>query len=456
MRKIIKPLAASCLMMLTCAPVTAESLSDAVRFALKDNPSVKASQADMRATAYEMMSLRGEFLPTLDLVGEYGYQKVDDTTLSAADNDTTKSRSRIGLNGKVVIFDGLRRANLVYAEGARVDGSIFRLLDASETLALNATEAYIDVVRHQTLLEVARRNVEKHREIGRRVADLVAGGRLPYSDELTIDDRINSARVAQLEVERSLRDAVARYVRVIGRSPSGAMALASARVPASLDALTQAAITNNNRILFSQTEVDRSKHREQAVIADAAPVVSFNYGLNRELNRNGVTAQRNDAYIGLGVTWKLYQGGRKAERNAMAERSYKANYEREVAVRDVSELAARSWINLTSNSERTAILTQQLQINRTIVDVYGEEFDAAKRTLLDLLEVERARFNVEFQKVSSDASLAFSTYRVLAAQGTLVEHFGVKKTDIAPIPGFQKQALTSPMSVFDVAIEPLK
>ncbi|MEH6647327.1 TolC family protein [Sulfitobacter sp.] len=444
-------------MTLICAPAAAESLSDAVRFALKDNPSLKASQADMRATTYEMMSLRGEFLPTLDLVSEFGYQRVDDhTALSAADNDTTKSRSHMGLNGKVVLFDGLRRANMVYAEAARVDGSIFRLLDTSETLALNATEAYIDVVRHQTLLGVAHRNVAKHREIGRRVFDLVVGGRLPYSDELTVDDRITAARVAQLEVERSLRDALARYARVIGREPSGAMALARARVPASLDALTQFAIANNNRIQFSQAEVDRIKYREQAVMAEASPVVSFNYGLNRELNRNGATGQRNDAYIGLGVTWKLYQGGRKAERNAMAERSYKAKYERQVAVRDISELATRSWINLTSNAERAAFLSQQLQINKAIVIVYGEEFDAAKRTLLDLLEVERNHFNVEFQKVSSDASVAFSTYRVLAAQGTLAEHFGIKRTDIAPMPGFQKKALISPMSVFDVAIEPLK
>lgn len=437
--------------------MAAETLKSAVQHALTTNPALKASQAEMRATAYELMQLRGEFQPRVDLSGEAGYQRVDDPgSLSSADNDTTKSRARIGVNAELVIFDGLYRANSVYANAARVDGSIFRLLDASETMALNATEAYIDVYRHQSLLQVARRNVAKHREIGRRVADLVDGGRLPFSDKLTIDDRINSARVAQLEVERALRDAVARYERVIGRSPSGAMHLHRARIPASLTQVTQKAITNSYRVQYAQTQVDQSKFQEQATLSQSAPRVTLNAGVSREINRNGISGDRNEAFVGFGLKWTLYQGGRKAERNAAAQLNYKAQSERAVAVRDVRELAARSWNNHRSNAERAAMLARQLRINRMIVDVYGEEFDAAKRTLLDLLEVERARFNVEFQKVSSDASLAFSTYRVLAAQSELADHFGVRQSEIALDPIFQDRARGAPMSVFDVEIEPLK
>jgi adhesin transport system outer membrane protein len=442
---------------LCTGPALAESLRSAVQYALTTNPALKASQAETRATAFELMELRGQYLPVVDVFGEAGYQRVDDPeSLSVLDNDTTKSRNRLGVNAEYLIFDGYRRANTVYANAARVDGSIFRLLDASETMALNAAEAYIDVVRHQILLEVARRNVAKHQEIGRRVGDLVDGGRLPFSDKLTIDDRINSARVAQLDVERALSDAVARYERVIGRAPSGSMRLERAPVPPSLNALTQAAVTNSYRVRFAQAQVDQSKFNQDVTNANEAPRVTLNAGVSQERNRNGVTGEREEAYIGFGLEWTIYQGGRKAERNAAAELNYKAQSERAVAVRDVRELAARSWNNYRSSVERTQMLTEQLRINRLIVDVYGEEFDAAKRTLLDLLEVERARFNVEFQKVSSDASLAFSTYRVLAAQSTLATHFGVPKSDLALDPIFQERARTAPTSVFDVAIEPLK
>ena len=102
-------------------------------------------------------------------------------------------------------------------------------------MALNATEAYIDVYRHQALLTVARRNIQTHIDIGNQVRDLVEAGRLPFSDELTIEDRIGAAQLVELEVQRSLRDAVARYERVIGRAPSGGMSLTQVKLPGNID-----------------------------------------------------------------------------------------------------------------------------------------------------------------------------------------------------------------------------
>jgi adhesin transport system outer membrane protein len=436
---------------------SAESLRDAVRFAVTTNPSVKATEAEMRNAAFELMQLSREYLPTVTLNSEVGTQRVDDpSNLSPEDNDDWKKRNQLGVRAEVVLFDGFRRANLVYANAARVDGSIFRLLDASETLALNATEAYIDVYRHRVLLEVARRNVTKHEEIGQRVRDLVAGGRLPYSDELTIDDRIRSARLAQLDVERALRDANARYERVIGRTPGGGMQVNRAPVPKSLQALTQEAVANSYRVQYARTQIDQSRFQSEAILADRLPRLSLNAGVSRDINRNGVSGTRTDETVGLGLSWTLYQGGRVAERNALAELTSRAMAEQAVAVRDVTELAARTWNTYATNLERVRQLEQQLRINRLIVEVYGDEFEAAKRTLLDLLEVERARFNVEFETVGAQAGLAFSTYRALAARSKLADHFGLARADLALEPQFQDRVKDDPTAIFDVSIEPLE
>lgn len=441
---------------LCASSVTAESLRDAVRFAVTTNPAVKATEAEMRSAAYELLELRREFAPTVNVFAETGWQKVDDpSNLSAEDNNQGKNRNQLGVRAEVVLFDGFRRSNLVYANSARVDGSIFRLLDASETLALNATEAYIDVYRHRVLREVAERNVAKHVEIGQRVKDLVEGGRLPFSDELTIDDRIRSARLAQLEVERALRDANARYERVVGRPPSGGMTVPRAPVPASLNELTQASVTNSYRVQFARTQIDQTRFENEAILGDNMPRVSLFAGVSRDNNRNGVTGTRTDESIGLGLSWTIYQGGRRAERNALAEQTSRAMSEQAVAVREVTELAARTWNTYRTNLERTRQLQEQLRINLLIVEVYGDEFEAAKRTLLDLLEVERARFNVEFETVGAQAGLAFSTYRALATQSKLAEHFGLAKSELAFDPNFQRITQDNPFAIFDVSIEPL-
>ncbi len=443
-------------MALCTSGAVAESLRDAVRFAVTTNPAVKATEADMRGAAYELLELRREFEPTVTVFAETGWQRVDDpSNLSTADNNIGKNRNQLGVRAEIVLFDGFRRSNLVYANSARVDGSIFRLLDASETLALNATEAYIDVYRHRILREVAKRNVVKHEEIGRRVRDLVQGGRLPYSDELTIDDRIRSARLALLEVERALRDANARYERVVGRAPSGRMTVPHAPVPKSLQELTQASVTNSYRVQYTRTQIDQNRFMGEAILADRLPRLSVFAGVSRDKNRNGVTGTRNDESIGLGLSWTLYQGGRRAERSALAEQTSRAMSEQAIAVREVTELAARTWNTYQTNLERTRQLEEQLRINLLIVEVYGEEFEAAKRTLLDLLEVERARFIVEFETVGAQAGLAFSTHRALATQSKLASHFGLAKSDLAFAPNFQNLTKDNPLSIFDVSIEPL-
>lgn len=456
--KLLTALAvAPVIVLLGVSTVLAESLREAVRFAVTTNPSVRATEADMRAAAFELMQLRREYLPQVFLDAQVGYQRVDDpSSLSVADNDSTKDSNSIGVRAELLLFDGYRRSNLVYANAARVDGSIFRLLDASETMALNATEAYIDVYRHRVLLEVAKRNVATHVEIGRRVKDLVEGGRLPFSDELTIDDRIRSARLAQLDVERSLRDANARYERIIGRSPTGGMSIPRAPVPGSLNAFTAEAIERSYRVQFAQTQIEQTRFEVDAILADRMPRVTLNAGVSREKNRNGVSGYRTDETVGVGLRWTLYQGGRKAEENALAEMTSKAMAQQTVAVRDVTELAARTWNVYTTNLDRSNQLEEQLRINRLIVEVYGDEFEAAKRTLLDLLEVERARFNVEFERVGARAGLVFATYRTLAARSKLANHFGLTQANLALDPNFRSRAKVSPTNVFNTTIEPLR
>lgn len=435
----------------------AEPLRDAVRHAVTTNPIVRARDANMKASAYELLQLRGEFMPRLELFADIGRQKIDDiSSLSPAENDILKTRREIGLRASLVVFDGFRRSNLVYANAARVDASIFNLLDASETMALNAVESYVDVYRHQALLVVARRNIRNHIEIGEQVKDLVDAGRLPFSDELTIDDRIASAELVELEVKRSLSDAQARYERVIGRLPSGNMALTRVTLPSNLDAFRSSALANSYRLKSAQARLDQTTYQDEIDLSDTLPQVSLEVGASTGENLNGNFNDREDEYAALNLNWTLFRGGRADERRALAQRSYEAAFERDVAARDVQELVSRAWTSLQTNDERARRLQRQLVVNRTLVQVYGEEFEAAKRSLLDLLEVERSRFNVEFEKVSSDASLAFSRYRVLATQSRLAEHFGLRPADIALEPTFQRRALASPTAVFNSVIEPLE
>ncbi|MEP3864899.1 MAG: TolC family protein [Paracoccaceae bacterium] len=435
----------------------AESLKNAVRNALTSNPSVLAATSEARANAYDLLKLQSEYQPTVTLYGRAGAQRLDDpSSLSAADTGDTLFAREIGLEAEVVLFAGARRANLVYSTAARVDGSIFRLLDASETLALNATEVYIDTYRHRRLLDAASRNLRRHQVIGRQVNDLVESGRLPVSDRLQIQDRIRAAQLVLIDMRRSVKDAEARYKRIIGNPPSSAMSVPGIRVKVGkLQDLLRVAVENSHRVRIANIEIDRAEYEKKVIEADRKPRVSLNAGIRRGSDLDGNRSSETDTFVGVRMNWILHQGGRNARSRAEIERKHKATSERNVAMREVRELAERTWNGHAANSERLQLLSQQFRINRNLVTQFNSEFEAGTRSLLDVLEAERASFDVEFEKISAEASLTFSAYRLLATQSRLAQHFGVSHAEGVLIPNFEDRAQQSPTSVFKTKIPAL-
>jgi adhesin transport system outer membrane protein len=436
----------------------AEPLSAAVEAAVATNPAVLAAGAEARGSAYEVLQLQSEYQPAVRLFGEAGPQWVNDpSNLSSEDNEDWKISRTIGIEAEVVLFDGYRRANLVYASAARVDGNIFRLLDASETMALNATEVYIDVYRHRALVAAAEGNLERHRAIAAQVAELVDGGRLPLSDRLQVEDRVRAAELAVIEVRRALEDANARYTRIVGRPPSGPMSIpVLSGLPRNSAALLETAVQRSYRVRVAETELNSAAYAQRIVEADRSPRVTLNAGGRYGQDVDGASGDDSDLFVGLRFNWTLYQGGRTPQSRALIEARSKAMSDRNVAIREVRELSERTWNGYRANGQAARVLADQLASSEALVGQFRSEFEAGTRSLLDVLEAERVRFDVEFEKLSADASFAFSTYRLLAVESRLAEHFGVKPANMPFQADFESRALAEPRSVFRTAIPALE
>ncbi|MEM1100488.1 MAG: TolC family protein, partial [Pseudomonadota bacterium] len=233
-------------------PVSASShtLSEVVRAALAEDPAAKAASEIVRAAAFDLLSLEREFLPRLDLTVDGEAQSyTDDITVSASDARSYGTTARVELAARYVFFDGYQRANRVYRGAARLDGSLFRLLDASETLTLSVVQAYVDVARHQQLLSASDANVARHEEIKGQVDELVNGGRLPASASFEVEQRLLAARLARLEVRRALSDANARFEIITGiEAHSGFRAPDASGLPGSQARARQLAVENSFRL----------------------------------------------------------------------------------------------------------------------------------------------------------------------------------------------------------------
>ena len=439
---------------------TAQTLREAVRATLTENPTARASNAEVKAAALELLQLREQFLPRLDLRAGVGGAYYDDPArLPPDDNEETTFDRSVSLAAEYTLFDGYRRANRVYRRAAVLDGSILQLLDASETLGLSAVRAYVDVVRHLNLLAVSDENVATHLEIKRRVDELVAGGRQPASAGFEIEERLLSARLARLDVLNALEDARVRFEAIVGRPPGDGLAVPRvAGLPGSREALVTAAVRNSYRARAAAAVIAERRFEKAVREGDRLPEVSLRAGVEQGWDRFGTEGDEFDATLGIALEWELYAGGRKAQSGALTERARLAQARRDEIVREVQEFAGEVWNAYQTGIDRVLLLEVQRQAARNVVVQYREEFRAGTRTLIDVLDAERSFFNVRFEEVSARAALDFAGYRMLAAQSALARHFGIEPAEIPLAPGFVAVATDArlPSAVFDTEIRALE
>ena len=200
------------------------SLGEAVELALDANPGLQAVRNDLVASQWDLRSAWGALLPTASVSGGAdwqgsGEQRIGSLTLGelGAAQQPSYLFSNYGfslnytLNGSTLLAPAQNRANLT-ATGARIRSE-------EATLVLDVTQRYLDALRQEEGLTLARRELEGA-EFNLRLAqartELGSGSPL---DERQAAVSVGRARIAVLQSETAARTARIRLLAAIGVDP---------------------------------------------------------------------------------------------------------------------------------------------------------------------------------------------------------------------------------------------
>lgn len=406
----------------------AADLRQVVQEAVSTNPEVLESAANRRARSYEYRRSQGAFLPSVELSAEAGPERLDrPNSFTANDNDEWRLSSEFSVTVEQLIFDGLTSVNEVYRQAARVDGAAQRVMERSEAIALDAVEAYIDVLRHTAILAKARMNVSKHRQIYSSVEERYEGGETGAADRSQARERVAAAEVIVSEVQKSLLDTIAKYERVVGEKPVSLSPAKPASIPpGSVTRLVDTAAQNHPTVLAALADADAAKYEWDSTKGNFLPEIALRGRASVGDDVGGVEG-RNNEYSGKVVfSWNIFNGGQdKALSLEYGERLAEAQIRVDRVRRELKEGIERSWASVTTTSSRIKALREQLAANRQVVSGYNEEYNIGQRTLLDVLNAENALFNSEIELISAQAVYAFSTYQLRATSGDLLAYLNV-------------------------------
>ena len=443
---------------LTSLPARAETLAAAVQRAVSNSEARNAAIAGIQAQGQMITVAQGDKRAQVNVFGSAAIEWVDDPTLTPADNRTTKFARILGVDVSVTLLDGMRAMNRIYREATLLDAEIIRLSDATETLALNAVQAYIDVVRHSNIVAAAQANVTRHREISDQVVTQVVAGKLSEANRLRARDKLLAAQLALADARAQLADARSQFELIIGTAPSTQLSQRfHIHVPPSQATVESLAVSNSFQLQLAQNDIQAQSYQSAMDEAEWKPQLDAFVGADIGQNQEGATGKDSSVAAGVRLNWTLYRGNtRAATRARNRDLEIRAHYRKKQIENEVRDFARRAWTAYQAARERKELLDRSVATNTLIVEAFRQEFEAAKRPLLQVLDAERALFNLRIRHINARAAHTYQSYRVMAAQNTLAAHFGLAKQGRALNAEFEARAKAAPMGAFDVSAPALE
>jgi adhesin transport system outer membrane protein len=414
----------------TALPATAQqafTITDAIKQAVQTNPGVTEAAANRRATEAELRQNQSTLLPQVRLRADYGPEKLtryDIQPPPAGDGQWRKDSREASIVVRQLLFDGLASINEIWRQTARVDAAAARVHERTELIALDAAEAYVDVVRYTRLIALAEENVATHRRLAGEVRQRFEGGRSGEGDLQQAQERLSGAEAVLAEFRNRLDDARARYRRAVGLEPYNLRFPGRLPgLPGSKDDSLAVALRHNPTLRAAGADAEAAKYGFRATAGAFMPTITLEGSATKGVDSADILGKREDLSGKIVATWDVYRGGQDMwRRSEMADRMIEQTQRLARLQRDAFESLDKAWAARTLTSDRLAALTRQSEAARKVIGAYTKEYELGQRTLIDLLDSQNSYFNSLVAIVSTRAVAVFADYQLLAAMGHLLEY----------------------------------
>ncbi|MEM1400295.1 MAG: TolC family outer membrane protein [Pseudomonadota bacterium] len=420
----------SALVISGATPANAQTLQQALGYAMETNPDVGEARANRRATDLELKQARGLYLPQVDVEASIGPQWRDEPLVGSDDS----TRKEVFATVRQPIFSGFANKSEVDRQASRVDAAASRVFERTEEVALNISNAYLDALRQQELVALGEQNVRTHEARLSQVQQRFDAGDGPISDVQQARERLSAAQNVLVNIRRDLSDAQVTFESLVGTPPANLSMPPdlTAGIPSSREDAAAAALGNSPQIASANADLDTANADFRASGAPFYPTLDLEASARLTENVESRTddAIVREANVLLVARYNLFRGFiDQANRQEQVERISEAQFRVIGARRAAVEEAQLAWNDRQTAIDTIALLEQEVASSRDVRDSYADEFNVGRRTLLDLLDADNQLFNSRAALVTARFSKIFADHRILASTGDLLSALDVARPE---------------------------
>jgi outer membrane protein, adhesin transport system len=416
------------------APAHAVDLREAVQAAMASNPEINQAVQNKEAIEFEREQAQGLYLPRISVEGSAGIRRLTNPTRRAIGISNQELYPVEGdLVAEQVLFDSGARRSELKRQASRTDGAALRVEERSEFIALNVSRQYIDYLLQQRIVAAADDNVLFHEKLAGDLREGVSKGSISIADQQQAEERLQAARARRTEAQEDLENAATSFRQLTG-IPIDTVTLPpklTASVPTSLDEAIEGARKNNPRVREAEADVDAAHAVVDAAKAQIGPRISVEGRVRYGDDIDGFRGETTDLQGRVVLRWTLFDGGiNRAAVQENVRRASETRYKLHEVSRQAEADARTAWTRLTNQTKLLADLETQSKVSDDLLLSYREQFNVGRRSLLDVLDAQNSRYNVQVQRETARFAQVFAEYRLLAATNTLL-----KALDVAPANG---------------------
>lgn len=411
------------------APSQAIDLRDAVQTAVTTNPEIQQAAHNKEAIEFERKQAQGLYGPRVSVEGSAGVRwlknatrrsiGIDDDTLYPVEGDLTVEQ---------LLIDFGRARSEVKRQAARTDGAANRVEERSEFVALNVSRHYIDYLLQQRIVAAAEDNVAFHDRLAGDLRQGVSQGSISIADQQQAEERLQASRVKLTEAREEQANAAIAFQQLTGVSigqPTVPPDL-RAQVPPSLDEAVDIARTQNPLVLEAMADIDAARAEVSGAKAELAPRISLEGRARVGHDIDGFSGRTEDYMGRVVLKWNVFDSGINRNKvNEMVSRESERRSRLHQVSRQAETDVRTAWTRLEAQTRLVGELEQQSRVSDDLLLSYREQFNVGRRSLLDVLDAQNTRYNVQIQAETARLAQLYAQYRVLAAANKLMDALGV-------------------------------
>lgn len=392
------------------------SLEEIVERAVLTNPEIRARFQDFQSTLEGQNVVRGGLLPEITAQGWTGREWRG--TGDSNERSGSWNRNGYSLQLRQLLFDGFSTINDVKQLGFEKLSGYFELLATVDSLAAQATEAYLDVQRYREMENLAQDNYRLHQHTLGQIRERQESGVGRGVDLEQANGRLALAQSNLMTESGNLNDVMQRFRRVVGEQPAPTLIEApdvSSHVTADTQGFSQS-MRNNPAILSKQALVQASEAGVSSAKGRHMPTLEFRASTGKDKGEPGLpyrNAQSSNAQLVL--SYNLFRGGadQARVRQTMAQ-SYAARDVRDYTCRNLQQDLSVTWNNIMRLRAQMPYLQEHERATARVRIAYMQQFQIGERSLLDVLDTENELFDSRRALTNAMYDLKQAEYRWLS------------------------------------------